>query len=194
MAFDRAFIQSRIARSASVIAGLSEAAPLIERIGTAVRDALLDGKSVYTCGNGGSAAEALHLAEELIGRYSIDRRPWPGVCLNADPTAITCIANDFGFDAVYERQINALGRMGDVLVAFSTSGKSPNIVRALEAARSKSVITIGLLGKGGGPCARLCDHALIVDSDHTEAIQEAHQVVVHLILEAVEHAEKNPGG
>ncbi len=194
MTFDEPFIAARLARSASVINDLARSARSIHAIATRVRDGLFDGRTLYTCGNGGSAAEALHLAEELIGRYSVNRRPWPAVCLNADPTALTCIANDFGFDAVFERQIQALGRMGDVLVVFSTSGNSPNIVRALDMARAKGVVTVGLLGKGGGRCAALCDLHLVVDSPHTESIQEAHQVVLHLILEAVEQPGKNPPG
>lgn len=148
------------------------------------------GATVYTAGNGGSAAQAMHLAEELIGRYRGDRRPWPAVCLNADPTALTCIANDFGYEAVFARQCEALLRKGDVLVVFSTSGNSLNLVRALETARNKAAITVGLLGRAGGACAQHCDHAVIVaaavsDSAH---IQEAHQVMLHILCEAVERA------
>lgn len=186
MAFDQHFINGRIERAAGVIASLKHRSADIERAAVALVDALQRGGTVYTCGNGGSAAEALHLTEELIGRYSKQRPPMRGVCLNADPTAITCIANDFGYDEIFARQAQALIRPGDVLVAFSTSGKSPNIVRALTAAKRAGGKTIALLGKGGGEAAHHADHALIVDSDATEHIQEAHQVILHLFLEAAE--------
>lgn len=186
MAFDQGFIRERCERSAAAVMKLGAQADTIERIGVAVRSALRSGGTVFTCGNGGSAAEAFHLSEELIGKYRSTRRPLAGLCLNADPTALTCIANDFGFDEVFARQIEGLGKKGDVLVAFSTSGRSRNVIRALEAARARGVSTIGLLGKGGGPARSLCDIALIVDHEATEVIQECHQVIVHLILEAVE--------
>lgn len=186
MPFDREFVSQRVKDSSAAIGALARQADLIQRIGAAVRECFVRGGHLYTCGNGGSAAEALHLSEELIGRYKADRRPYPAVSLTADPTALTCIANDFGFDAVFTRQIEALGRPGDCLVAFSTSGKSSNIVKALAAAKSRGMTTIGLLGKGGGPAAPHCDLALIVEATATETIQECHQVVLHLILEAVE--------
>ncbi|MEO1129192.1 MAG: SIS domain-containing protein [Planctomycetota bacterium] len=186
--FDADFVTARLERSASVIAGVREQAQAIVTVAETIRSALDAGGTIYTCGNGGSAAEAMHLAEELIGRYKLDRPPRAGVCLCADSTAITCIANDFTFDRVFARQIDALGRSGDVLVALSTSGRSRNITLALEMARVRGVTTIGLLGKGGGPAAELCDHALVIDSQETEHIQEAHLAVIHLILEAVEGA------
>lgn len=186
MPFDPAFIRDRVIQSAEAIAALAEQAPQIDRLARELRAALAEGGRVYTCGNGGSAAEAMHLAEELIGRYKRDRRPFPAVCLNADPTAITCIANDYGFEQIYARQVEALASRGDALLVFSTSGNSPNVVAALETARRKGVTTLGLLGKGGGACAPLCDHAVIVAATQTEFIQEAHQVILHLLIEAVE--------
>lgn len=186
MGFDRWFIASRCEASAHAIADLSHQAEVIEKIGLAVRECLGHGGHIYTCGNGGSAAEAMHLAEELIGKYKRPRKPYAAVCLNSDASAITCIANDYGFDLVFARQIEALGRRGDVLVAFTTSGNSTNVAQALEVARARGVTTIGLLGKGGGVCKPLCDIALNVEALETETIQECHQVVLHLILEAVE--------
>ena len=106
---------------------------------------------MFTCGNGGSAAEALHLAEELTGRYKINRAALRAISLCADPTALTCIANDFGFEQVFARQLEALGRAGDLLVVFSTSGKSPNLLRVLEVAKRLNISTLGLLGRDGGP-------------------------------------------
>jgi D-sedoheptulose 7-phosphate isomerase len=144
------------------------------------------GGTIFTAGNGGSAAQAMHLAEELIGRYRSNRAPHRAICLNVDPAAITCIANDFGFEKVFARQCEALLREGDALVVLSTSGTSPNIIAALETARKKGATTIGLLGRTGGTCRDLCDHALLIPSDDSAHIQEAHQAAIHLICEAVE--------
>ncbi len=179
-------ISQRISGSLAAIESLKSDAEAIARVISGIRSALDAGGTIFTCGNGGSAAEALHLAEELIGRYRDDRPPMRAICLNADPTAITCIANDFGFAEIYARQIAGLGRQGDVLVAFSTSGKSANITAALESARRVGVRTIGFLGKDGGDALASCDDALVVRSNDTAHIQEAHQVVLHLILEALE--------
>jgi len=183
---DNDAIRARISASAEAVASLAEQADEIRRAGEAISGALRAGGKALTCGNGGSAAEALHLAEELIGKYRAERPPLAAVCLNADPTALTCIANDFGYDAVFERQVQGLGRPGDVLIVFTTSGQSPNVRRALEAARGAQMTTIGLLGKGGGACLSLCDVPIVVGSDDTAHIQESHQVVMHLFLEALE--------
>src|SRR5438876_2487544 len=123
---------------------------VFERIAAVAVQTLRAGGKILSCGNGGSAADAMHLAEELIGRYRSNRRSLPGVCLTADATALTCIANDFGFDEVFARQVEGLGAKGDLLVCFSTSGNSPNILRALDVARPRSVRTVALLGKDGG--------------------------------------------
>ncbi len=179
-------IVQKIEQASGVIASLKGMSELIVAACASVRVCVRNGGKVLTCGNGGSAAEALHLAEELVGRYRTVRAPFPALCLNADPTALTCIANDFGYEAVFSRQVEAFGQEGDVLVAFSTSGNSPNILAALREARVRRVTTIGLLGKGGGPAAGLCDLALVVASEATEHIQEAHQVLLHLMLEGVE--------
>lgn len=186
MALTRDDIAHRLQRSASAVASLAEHLATIERLCGAVRNCLRSGGRVYTCGNGGSAAQALHLSEELIGRYRSNRAPLPAVCLCADPTALTCIANDFGYEQVFARQLEALARPGDVLVALTTSGNSPNIVHALRAARTRGATTVGLLGKGGGECLALCDIPLVAPAPSTEHIQEAHLVLIHLILEAVE--------
>jgi len=147
---------------------------------------LQDGGTILTCGNGGSAAEALHLAEELTGRYRTNRQALRAVCLAADPTALTCIANDFGFDHVFARQVEALGRRGDLLVVFSTSGRSANLVRALHAARERGITTLGLLGGEGGACLPLCDHAVVVHGVDGAGVQEAHQMIMHILCEACE--------
>jgi len=160
----------------------------IERACGIVVGALKNGNKVLAAGNGGSAAEALHMAEELIGRFRLDRRALPAVSLAADPTAITCIANDFGYDQVFARQVEGLGKPGDVLVLFSTSGKSRNLALALEQARRGGLKTVSFLGKGGGPMAGLSDAEVIVEAPQTERIQEAHQVLMHIVLDAVERA------
>ena len=182
----RELFQQRLDGSRAALDTLRDHIEVIEQITNAVIATLRDGGVIHTCGNGGSAAEAMHFAEELIGRYRNDRPPLPAVCLNVDPTALTCIANDFGFEQVFARQCKALLTEKDALIVLSTSGNSDNIVRALEAARKQETTTIGLLGRDGGRCAGLCDHVLIIDGEDSAHIQEAHLVVVHLICEVVE--------
>lgn len=167
---------------------LQQQAATVEQIAREICAGLLAGRTLLTCGNGGSAADALHLAEELIGRYRSNRRAYPAICLAADSTALTCIANDFGYDQVFARQVEGLARPGDLLVAFSTSGKSPSILAALSAARAKGARTIALLGKGGGPAKGMADLELVIASDESARIQEAHMQVVHYICEVVEQA------
>ncbi len=186
MPFDRAHCQSRLGAAVDAVRTLNDHLDAIVAAGRAVRIALDAGGAVLACGNGGSAAQSLHLTEELIGKYRATRPPLRAICLNADPTALTCIANDFGFAEIYARQVRGLGRRGDVLVALSTSGNSENIVRALTAAREMGVTTVGLLGRDGGACRVLCDHAIVVPAQAAELVQEAHQVVVHLLVEAAE--------
>jgi len=160
---------------------------VVDAIAADVARCLAAGGKVMTCGNGGSAAEALHFAEELVGRFDRERAPLAGLCLAADATAISCIANDYGYEAIFARQVAALGRAEDRLVALSTSGRSANVLRALEAARSKGIRTIGLLGRAGSPAEGLCDLALTMDGDvATAPIQEMHLVVIHLVLERLE--------
>ena len=121
------------------------------------------------CGNGGSASDSQHLASEFVGRFVADRRPLAALALTTDTSALTSIANDYAFDQVFARQVRGLGRSGDVLVALSTSGRSPNVLQAVMAAREAGIATIGLLGRDGGPIAPLCDLALVVPSDTTAA-------------------------
>ena len=144
---------------------------------------------MLTCGNGGSAADALHLAEELVGRFKKDRRALPAICLNADVTALTCIGNDYGFDALFSRQVEALGRPGDVLAGFSTSGNSRNVNAAFAAARRQGLVTILLSGRDGGAARALADHPLVVPSQTTARIQEVHTLILHQWLEAIDAAD-----
>jgi D-sedoheptulose 7-phosphate isomerase len=148
--------------------------------------ALKQGNSIFWCGNGGSASESSHLAVELIGRFKNNRRPLPSISLNSDTSAITCIANDFGYDEIFARQLEGLAKQGDVLVALSTSGKSENILRALRKAKDLGVTTIALLGKGGGEALNDADYAIVIDSSETARIQEIHLLIGHTFCEFAE--------
>lgn len=149
---------------------------------------LKSGGKILTCGNGGSAADAAHMSEELVGRYKGNRVSLPAVCLSVDGALLTCIGNDYGFDAIFSRQVEGLGKPGDVLVTFSTSGNSRNILLALEAARSRGLKTISLIGKDGGKARGLSDVELVVPSNTTARIQEIHTFVMHCWLEQIELA------
>jgi D-sedoheptulose 7-phosphate isomerase len=144
-----------------------------------------DGKVMF-CGNGGSAADSQHLASEFTGRFVDDRRPLAALALSTDSSALTCIANDYAFDQVFERQLRGLGRRGDVLVAISTSGRSSNVQRAVLAARELGITVIGLLGRDGGSIKPLSDVAIVVPSPTTARIQEAHIFIGHALCALVE--------
>ena len=174
--------------SVDAIESLRGQVPAIEDVCDAIVSALKSGNKVLTAGNGGSAADALHMSEELIGRFRGNRISLPAVALVADCTAITCIGNDYGFDFIFSRQIEGLGRQGDVLVLFSTSGQAPNLLMALEAAAARGLVTVAFLGRAGGALAGRADHEVIVPGEATERIQEAHCVLLHMVLDAVEDA------
>ena len=181
-------IRNIIRDSAATIAAMDGQVERIEAMAGAMVSCLRDGGKVLTAGNGGSAAEALHLAEECVGRFRSSRPALPAVALVADATALTCIGNDYGFDHIFSRSVEALGKPGDMLILFSTSGTAKNLSLALEAARSHGLKTMALLGRDGGPLRNGADFELIVHSPDTARIQEAHQVIVHLLLQAVEDA------
>ena len=181
-------ILRRLDGSMAAIRSLRDQVERIDAVGTALIDRLNRGGTLYTAGNGGSAAQAMHLAEELIGRYRGNRPALRAICLNADPTAMTCIANDFGYERVFARQCEALLGPDDVLLVLSTSGQSPNLVEALKTARQCSTLTVGLLGSAGSTCGPLCDHEITIDATDSAFVQEAHQVVIHLICEMIEEA------
>ncbi len=152
---------------------------VVEATGRLLAQALQRGNTVLVCGNGGSAADAQHLAGEIVGRFLKERSPYAAIALSTDTSVLTAIGNDYGFDEVFARQVQGLGRKGDVLVAISTSGNSPNILRALETARDKGILTIGLTGRDGGRMASLCDHCVIVRHPDTPRIQEMHLLTLH---------------
>jgi D-sedoheptulose 7-phosphate isomerase len=158
----------------------------LDRCAQVVTEALLAGKKVLTAGNGGSAADALHLSEELVGRYKDNRRALPSIALPSDGTNLTCIGNDFGFDRIFARQVEALGAPGDVLILFTSSGNSPNLIYALEMAQSRDVRTVVLTGRGGGKLKGRGDAEWIVPSTSGARVQELHGWAIHVILEVVE--------
>ena len=157
----------------------------VEQLGDLLAAALTSGNRVYSCGNGGSTCDAMHFAEELTGRYRKDRRALPAQAF-ADPSHITCTANDYGYDHIFSRAVEAYGRKGDVLLALSTSGNSPNILLALETARSLGMKTVGLLGKDGGKALPLVDLAIVAPAQTSDRIQEIHIKIIHIAIEAVE--------
>lgn len=178
--------RTQLDEQVTTLQALASQSAQVERVIALVRAGLLAGQMLFTCGNGGSATDALHLAEELVGRYRSNRRPYAALCLNADVSAMTCIANDFGYEQIFARQLVALARPNDLLVCFSTSGHSPNILRVIEAANERQIVTIALLGKDGGPAATLANHSLIIPSHNSARIQEAHTLVLHAMCEALE--------
>ena len=177
-----------IGDACQVLQSLARQQDAFERIAALAVTSLRSGGKILSCGNGGSGADALHLAEELVGRYSRNRRSLPAICLNADPTVLTCIGNDFGFDEVFARQIEGLAGKEDLLVCFSSSGNSPNILHALNTAKRLGVKTVALLGKDGGEERGKADEELIVASSDTARIQEAHTLILHALLETIEKA------
>jgi len=158
----------------------------IERIAELIADAALAGRTVFWAGNGGSAAEAQHLATEFLVRFVKNRRALPSLSLHADTSVLTAAANDFGFDRVFARQLEALGRRGDVLVALTTSGRSPNVLAAVAEARRRGMRIVGLTGAGGAAFARRCDLALVVPSTSTARVQEIHMLVGHVCCDLAE--------
>lgn len=158
---------------------------VIEGLAVLLHQRFASGHKVMICGNGGSACDAMHFAEELTGRFRRDRQALPAIACT-DFGHITCTANDYGFDAIYSRWVEALGRPGDVLIVLSTSGNSPNIVRAVEAAQTRGLTTVAFLGRTGGKVRGMCDHELMVPGEHADRIQELHMLVLHVLVEAIE--------
>ena len=160
----------------------------IARAAALVRDAVLAGQKLLLCGNGGSAADAQHIAAELVGRYVLDRRPLAAIALTTDTSALTAIANDYGYEHVFARQIEALGAPGDVLIAITTSGTSKNVIAAVAAARARGMTVIGLTGGHGAAFAAACDAGIAVPSTVTARIQECHITIGHLLCEVIDEA------
>jgi D-sedoheptulose 7-phosphate isomerase len=159
---------------------------LIENITNTILNAFKSDNKLLLCGNGGSAADAQHIAAELSGRFEIDRKPLNAEALHVNSSFVTAVANDYGYEEVYSRMVEANGKNGDILLALSTSGNSKNVIRAIDKANSKGLITIGFSGNDGGAMQNLCKYNLIIPSDNTARIQEAHILVGHIICKLIE--------
>jgi D-sedoheptulose 7-phosphate isomerase len=164
----------------------AEEAGRVLAVGRVLVDALRAGRKVLAFGNGGSAADAQHLAAELVGRYLYDRPALPAIALTTDPSIMTAVANDMGYDAVFRRQVEAHGQPGDVAIGISTSGRSRSVVDALRAARERGLVTVALTGNGGGHLSGAVDHLIDAPSPDTPRIQELHGLVIHLLCQIVE--------
>jgi D-sedoheptulose 7-phosphate isomerase len=186
---DTAYIKEYLAASREAFAKAADDAAFLASIGKiadVVAGSLEKGGKILLCGNGGSAADAQHIAAELVGRYEIERAPLAAIALTTDTSALTAIGNDYGFDRVFERQVLALGNKGDVLIGISTSGKSPNILLALDAAKQGGLATVGFTGAKGGDMSSCCDIVLHAPSDKTAVIQQIHITAAHVICGLVE--------
>lgn len=182
-------IAVQLRETADTLRVMSEDARLHAAIGavaTACIAALRQGNKILLAGNGGSASDAQHLAGELISRFHYDRPGLPAFSLSTDTSVLTAIGNDYGYENLFARQLEAVGNAGDVFIGISTSGRSPNIVKAMQVARAKGVLTVGLTGHGGGQMPALCDHCLRVPSDSTPRIQEGHIAIGHTICLLIE--------
>jgi len=185
------FIAQHIQQHQAAIAALSAQEQAIQAHGEMLITALRAGGKILVCGNGGSAADAQHLAAELVGRFGHARRGLPAIALTTDSSALTSIGNDFGFDAVFARQVEALARPGDVLIGISTSGNSRNVIAAINTATELGVTTLGLLGGNGGLLKDLLDYSLIAPSSDTPRIQECHILIAHIWCAMIDDAFKD---
>jgi len=181
-----AMFRQAIADHMAVITGLAEQQDMLERIASEMTRAICKGKKVLWCGNGGSAADSQHLAAELMGRFRRERKGLPSIALTTDTSILTAIANDYGYDKVFQRQVEGLCTEGDVVVGISTSGNSRNVCAALETARRMGAITVAFTGRTGGLLSGIADLTLCVSSDDTARIQEAHILCGHMICDFIE--------
>jgi len=177
---------NQLAAHADVMRKVGSLADLIVRVGEVMAQAIHSGRKILICGNGGSAADAQHFAAELIGRFERERRAWPAVALTTDTSIMTAIGNDYGYETIFSRQVEGLGNPGDVLVCISTSGNSPNVLRAAEVAISKRMTTVGLLGKNGGLISQLAELSIVIPDSVTARIQEAHEFILHFWARLIE--------
>ncbi|MGI5397443.1 D-sedoheptulose-7-phosphate isomerase [Streptomyces sp. CA-251251] len=178
----------QLADHLAAVEGLHALLPALRTVGDRLIDVYRHGGRLYTFGNGGSAADAQHLAGELIGRYLRERRPLPAVSLVTDPTVVSCVGNDYSFDEVFARQVQALATPADMVIAFSTSGRSRNVVRGLQEARARGAVTVLFAGgtEGGGPAAEHADFTLLAPATATARIQETHLTLLHLLSEHID--------
>ncbi len=179
-------LEQAIYGSIETLQSLKKIEPEIARAAEMIEQCLRAGNKLLVCGNGGSASDAAHFATELVVRFAKDRRAYPAVCLTGDGGLLTAAANDYGFDEIFARQVAAFGLEGDVLIVLTTSGKSRNVQRALEEAKSRKLKTVAFLGRDGGSTIGLADVDLLVGSDSTARIQEAHKLLLHVLCETAE--------
>jgi D-sedoheptulose 7-phosphate isomerase len=172
--------------SVRTLKSLKDVEPQLSRAADLIDQSLRAGNKLLVCGNGGSAADASHFATELGVRFANDRRPLPAICLASDSGILTAAANDYGFDEIFARQVAAFAQPGDVLICLTTSGKSKNLIRALEEAKARGLKTIAFLGRDGGSTIGIADLDLLVKIDSTARVQEAHQLLLHVLCEIIE--------
>ena len=172
--------------SVRMLESLKNLEPQVSRAADVIGECFRRGKKLLVCGNGGSAADASHFATELVVRFTKDRRALPAICLASDSGILTAAGNDYGFDEIFARQVAAFGVPGDVLICLTTSGKSKNVMRALQEAKARKLKTIAFLGRDGGSTIDIADIDLLVKDDSTARIQEAHQLVIHVLCEIIE--------
>ena len=187
----KSYIEDQLKQSHTVISAILEDQSLKQALSRAIDaciGSLKSGGKILLAGNGGSAADAQHIAGELVSRFAFDRPGLAAVALTTDTSILTAVGNDYGYEMLFSRQIQALGRKGDVFVAYSTSGKSPNILKALQASKELGLITIGLTGNRNGPMNAMCDHVLSMPSADTPKIQEGHLIMGHILCGAIELA------
>jgi len=184
------FIAESLADAQKVLNSFISNSSNIEKIDSAIKlmvESYRNNGRIFSCGNGGSMCDAMHFAEELTGRFRKERAPLPAMAIN-DASHLTCVSNDYGYDFVFSRYVEAWGNKGDVLLAISTSGNSPNVLLAVEAAKKKGMKVVGLLGKGGGKLKDMVDVSLIVDSNVSDRIQEVHIKCIHIFIEGIERS------
>ncbi|XOJ89819.1 D-sedoheptulose 7-phosphate isomerase [Methylophilaceae bacterium Uisw_097] len=179
-------IKNHIQEHSAVLDSIVQLEESITKVANIFINCLKKGGTIFWCGNGGSASDSQHLAGELVGRFVDERKPLKSIALTADSAVITCIVNDYGYEHIFSRQIEALGSKGDVLVGITTSGNSKNVLNAFEVAKNKGVRTIGLLGKGGGLAKDLVDESIIISSNSTARVQEMHILVGHILCDLIE--------
>jgi D-sedoheptulose 7-phosphate isomerase len=179
-------LDQAIKDSIETLQSLRKLEPEIAQAANSIVDCLTKGNKLLVCGNGGSASDAAHFATELVVRFTKDRRAYPAICLASDGGLLTAAGNDYGFDEIFARQVVAFGVPGDVLICLTTSGKSKNVKRALEEARSRKLGTIAFLGRDGGSTIGVADVDLLIASDSTARIQEAHKLLLHVLCEICE--------
>ena len=183
-------IDAEIDEHISTINSLKNSFSDIKLFSDLISSALINNKKLLTCGNGGSAADSIHMSSEIVGRYENNRKGYSAISLASESSALTAIGNDFGFENIFSRQVDALGDSGDILILISTSGNSQNLINACIAAKKKNIKVLGLLGRDGGKLLRVVDNAITIKSNRTWRIQEAHSLIIHIICHLFDNSLK----